>query len=85
MKKRLLCIVLCLALLATFLPAVAGASDLSFSDMPASTHWSYKALSAEQAKLADVDGNGSVSLTDASLIRRSILSTTARAYKALTW
>ena len=46
MKKRLLCILLCLAMLATLLPVTAGAAEQTFSDMPASTHWSYRALTA---------------------------------------
>ena len=44
--KKLLCILLCICLLATLLPTVAGAAEQTFSDMPAETHWSYKALTA---------------------------------------
>ena len=46
MKKRLLCIVLCLALLASVLPTAVFGAQQTFSDMPAPTHWSYRALTA---------------------------------------
>ncbi len=46
MKKRLLCILLCLALIASVLPAAASAAEQTFSDMPAPNHWSYRALNA---------------------------------------
>ena len=46
MRKRLLAMLVCLAMLCSLLPAVAAAADQRFSDMPAESHWSYKALAA---------------------------------------
>ena len=46
MRKRLLTLLVCLAMLCSLLPAAAAAADQRFSDMPAESHWSYKALAA---------------------------------------
>ncbi len=43
-----------------------------------------KALTVVVALKGDVDGNGSVTVSDAAAVNRSLLSPTARAYKALT-
>ena len=46
MRKRLFALLVCFAMLCSLLPAAAGAADQRFTDMPAESHWSYKALAA---------------------------------------
>lgn len=82
MKKRLLCVLICLALLATLLPVTAGAADQTFSDMPASTHWSYRALTSAIENGLLRGSNGKLTPND-KLTRGQMAAVINRAFGAV--
>lgn len=46
MKRRMISIILCLAILISLMPSVFASDNKGFTDMPSKEHWSYQALCA---------------------------------------